>query len=65
MRQMGLFEEIDLQEIRKEVLSEFTRIAGESDDEWEELIRIEIDYRIKEYRKDKPHPDYSPKSIKK
>lgn len=65
MRQLGLFDEIDIQEIRKEVLSEFTRVPGESDDDWQEFIEIEINYRVTESRKNKPHPNYKPQLIKK
>lgn len=65
MRQLSFFDEINIQEIRREVLLEFPRIPGESYDEWRELIRIEVDYRIKEFRKNKPHPNYKPQLINK
>lgn len=56
--QLCLFEEDLVKEVRKQVLKEFSRVEGEDYDEWLEFIRYEVDYRLKELRKNNPHPQY-------
>lgn len=58
MTQLCLFDEDLVEEVRKQVLKEFWRIDGEDYDEWLDFIRFEVDYRLKELRKNKPHPQY-------
>lgn len=58
MKQLSLFDELQLDDIRKEVIQEFPRISGESYDEWLEVIRIEVDYRAKECLTDTRRPHY-------
>lgn len=58
MIQLSLFDEYLVSEVRREVISQFPRMEQESYDEWLEVIRVEVDYRLKELRRDKPKPDY-------
>lgn len=58
MKQLSLFDEFRLDDIRREVLQEFTRLPDESYDEWLEVVRIEVDYRIKDYLNTTNRPLY-------
>lgn len=58
MKQLSLFDELRIDDIRQEVIQEFPRIPDESYDEWLEVIRVEVDYRIKEYIGTKNRPLY-------
>jgi hypothetical protein len=59
MLQQSLFDEFQIEDIRKLVMTEITRIPGEDIDEYLEVVRYEVDCRIKELHKDNPKPNYS------
>nr|DAW57965.1 MAG TPA: hypothetical protein [Caudoviricetes sp.] len=58
MPQLTLFDDYLIEEIRKEVKKKFSRIEGESYDEWLEFVRYEVNERIKELRKNSLKPNY-------
>ena len=58
MAQLSLFDEDLVQEIRKEVTKEFKRIEGEDYDEWLEVVRTEVDYRLSLILKFRKKPNY-------
>lgn len=57
MEQLWLFPINDITTIRREVLSTLHKIPGESIEEYNELVRIEVDYRMSQliYK----HPKYT------
>lgn len=58
MNQLALFDETQVEDVRRQVLKEFTRLEGEDWDEYLEVVRVEVDYRLAELRKNKPKPVY-------
>lgn len=46
MEQLSLFPQYRVEDIRKQVIREFKRIDGEDYDEWLEVVRTEVDYRL-------------------
>lgn len=46
MEQLCLFSKENIKTIRRDVLKSFKKIAGETDDEYNELVRLEVDYRM-------------------
>lgn len=58
MGQLALFDDIQVEDIRRQVLKEFTRLEGEDWDEYLEVVRVEVDYRMAELRKNRTKPTY-------
>lgn len=58
MGQLALFDDIQVEDIRRQVLKEFTRLEGEDWDEYLEVVRVEVDYRMAELRKNRTKPIY-------
>lgn len=65
MNQLALFDETQVEDVRRQVLKEFTRLEGEDWDEYLEVVRIEVDYRLAELRKNKKKPTYKSTICKK
>ena len=57
MEQLWLFPIVDIATIRREVLHTLHKIPGETKEEYNELVRIEVDYRMSQliYK----HPKYT------
>lgn len=62
MGQLPLFDEDLPFEIRKQVVKQFPKMKGEDYDEWLEVIRVEVDYRLEKLRENRPKPHYKEKS---
>lgn len=56
-RQYTLFPQSP-EDIRKEVIQELGRVAGEDWEDFNEVVRYEVDARLKEMNARKPIPDY-------
>lgn len=50
---------VDPSELHKKVEKELGRVAGEDWEDFQELVRYEVNMRLKEFYKNKPHPQYS------
>ena len=56
--QLSLFP-IDPSELHKKVEKELGRVAGEDWEDFQELVRYEVNARLQEMNKNKPRPQYS------
>ena len=65
MGQLQLFDEDLPTEIRKQVIKQFPKLKGEDYDEWLEVIRVEVDYRLQELKKNRPKPHYKSDHLQK
>ena len=49
----------DIQELHKQVEKELGRVEGEDWEDFQEIVRYEVNARLKEANKFAPKPDYS------
>lgn len=63
MQQMSFFKEVEINDIRKDVISQYPRLPEEPYEEWRDFIRVEVDERLNAVNTHKP--DYAPQNLKK
>lgn len=63
MKQLSFFKDVEINDIRKDVMAQFPRLPEEPYEEWREFIRVEVNERLKATITHKP--DYTPYNLKK